>query len=182
MDAAKEKSRLRAEMKAAWQSWKSLDEAGRGLEISGRVRAEIEALPEFREAGTVLLYSSVPGELPTSGWLEAWSASKRLLLPRVAGKTLELREYSQDLLVSGYMGITEPSPEAPPALPSEVDLAIVPGVAFDLSGGRLGHGGGYYDRLLPLLRCPKFGVCLPFRIVGMVPSGELDARVDRVFF
>ncbi|MBR1868935.1 MAG: 5-formyltetrahydrofolate cyclo-ligase [Bacteroidales bacterium] len=182
MDATNGKSRLRAEMKAAWRSWKSLDEAGKGLEASGRIRVRIEALPEFRRAETVLLYCSMSGELPTSGWIAEWSKSKRIVLPRVAGETLELREYSPDLMETGYMGIPEPSAEAEAVSPSEVDLAIVPGVAYDLSGGRLGHGGGFYDRLLPLLRCPKFGVCLPFRIVDKVPEGEFDARVDRVFF
>ena len=182
MDITEEKARLRAEMKAAWRSWKSLDEAGAGPEHSSRIRTEIEALPEFRSARTVLLYASMPGELPTSGWLEAWSGSKRLVLPRVCGKELELREYFPALMENGYMGIPEPSSEAPSVSPDEVDLAIVPGVAFDADGRRLGHGGGFYDRLLPLLRCPRFGVCLPFRMVERVPSGEMDARVDRVFF
>lgn len=145
-----------------------------------RIWAQVEASPEFRNASVVLAYMSVPGEVPTREFLEKWRGRKRFVLPKVSGDTLFLKEYSPELLVKGYMGIEEPSDSAPDVDPSLIDLALIPGVAFDSSGNRLGHGKGFYDRLLPALRCPVFGLCFSWRLVDSVPVSENDFRADRV--
>ena len=139
---------------------------------------QVESLPEFIGAESVLLYWSMPSEVGTHAFARRWYGRKRLYLPRVEGEVLEIREYSPDGLVEGYRGIMEPSPQAPCV--SEVDLAIVPGLAFDAKGGRLGRGGGFYDRLLPSLHCPKVGVCRQGQLVDEVPMQAWDQKVDIV--
>ena len=139
---------------------------------------QMEDLPEFRRAQSVLLYWSMPSEVGTHSFLERWYGRKRLFLPRVAGQSLEIREYVPEDLQEGYRGIMEPSSQAPEV--SEVDLVIVPGMAFDAKGNRLGRGGGFYDRLLPSLHCPKVGVCRMEQLVEEVPVQEWDQKVDIV--
>ena len=142
--------------------------------------AEVEALPEFRRAHTILIYMSLPDEVPTISFIERWHSRKRIVLPVVDGETLLLREYHADRMAPGWKGIPEPASEAPLVPPAEIELALVPGVAFDRSGGRLGRGGGFYDRLLPQLGCPVIGLCQRWRIVPQVPREPWDVKVDGV--
>lgn len=182
MDVNSEKLELRAEMKRRYAEWKSLGGPDSAAITARRIGGAIEALPSFQSAKTILLYSSMPGEVPTFEWLEKWRATRKIALPRVNGDVLELREYKPDDVVNGRFGIIEPSPDAPYVNADVVDLAVIPGVAFDSGGCRLGHGCGYYDRLLPALRCTKIGVAFPFRIVGRVPVGDSDVRMDNVIW
>ena len=139
---------------------------------------QLESLPEFTQAQSVLLYWSMPSEVGTHSFLERWYGRKKLYLPKVAGESLEIREYSPETLEEGYRGIMEPSSLAPEA--STVDLVIVPGMAFDAKGNRLGRGGGFYDRLLPTLSCPKVGICRSGQLVEDVPMQSWDQKVDIV--
>ena len=139
---------------------------------------QLENLPEFIRAQSVLLYWSMPSEVGTHAFLERWYGRKKLYLPKVAGQQLEIREYIPGNLEEGYRGIMEPSADAPAA--ESVDLVIVPGMAFDAQGGRLGRGGGFYDRLLPSLACPKVGVCRTGQLVEEVPLQPWDQKVDIV--
>ena len=106
---------------------------------------------------------------------------KQILLPVVIGNDLELRLYTgpQDLKKGAY-GIEEPVGE-PFTDYASIDLAIIPGVAFDVHGNRLGRGKGYYDRLLPRLpHIYKIGICFPFQLLEEVPTEALDVRMDEV--
>ena len=142
------------------------------------VWSQVESLPEFIAAESVLLYWSMPSEVDTHAFAQRWYGRKKLYLPKVAGEVLEIREYIPGDLEEGYRGIMEPSAQAPCV--KEVDLVIVPGMAFDASGSRLGRGGGFYDRLLPSLSCPKVGVCRQEQLVEEVPMQEWDQKVDIV--
>lgn len=139
---------------------------------------KIEALPEFRQASTILLYSSMPGEVPTDSPLGLWD--KNLAVPKVDGMNLVLKIFDTDKLEKGYMGIMEPTDEADNVSPEDIDLAIVPGVAFDRNKHRLGHGKGFYDRLLSELKCPVIGVCQKWRLVDEIPCDEWDIPMDMV--
>ena len=149
-------------------------------EASAAGWASLEALPAFVQAHTLLLYMSLPDEVPTSAFIARWHSEKRIALPVVDGESLLLREYRAEYMSPGWKGILEPTPEAPLVSPREIDLALVPGVAFDLAGGRLGRGRGFYDRLLPSLHCPLIGLCPASRLVPAVPMAPWDVKMDRV--
>lgn len=143
----------------------------------------VEHLPAFVSANTILAYMSIPGEVPTADILSSWASSKRIAIPRVCGDILELREYSPISLESGYRGIMEPAPGSPIIDPEDIDLALVPGVAFSRMDGkirRMGRGGGFYDRLLPSLRAYKLGVCFDFRVLESIPTDPWDAELDDI--
>ncbi len=141
---------------------------------------EIEQLPEFQEAKTVLLFWSLPDELITHEFLDKWHTRKKLLLPVVNGDELELRRYTGSKnLETGRFGIPEPQGE-PFEEWDKVDMILVPGVAFDRDKNRLGRGKGYYDKLLPKLSGIKIGICFPCQLVEGVPCCEWDVRMDKV--
>ena len=111
-------------------------------------------------------------------------SGKTILLPRVTGEgTMELHRYNgpKDMQTGAY-GIMEPTGQLFTDY-ADIDLAIVPGVAFDHDGNRMGRGKGYYDRLLPkLANTYKIGICLPFQLVEKIPTDEHDVRMDEVLF
>ena len=149
-----------------------------------RIWAEVEAGEAFRKARTVLLYMDIPGEVATRAFIERWKGEKRIVIPLVRGNALELKEYDPDKLVPGYKGILEPSEDSHTVQPGETDLALVPGVAFACTSSgraaRLGRGGGFYDRLLPALKCPCIGVCYSYRVVDEVPVEDWDVTLDGI--
>lgn len=157
--------------------------------------AALLATPAWQQAGCVLLFWSMPGEVPTAGLAAAaLAAGKTVALPRIvrppAGRRyLELRAIPAaagegagsiaDRLVPGTWGILEPPATAPLLAPAAIDLAVVPGVAFDRCGRRLGYGGGFYDALLPRLRpdALTLGLCFGLQVVEAVPAGPEDVPV-----
>lgn len=147
-----------------------------------RIWKKLEEFDEFKNAKTILLYMSIAGEVTTAEFIKKWYSKKRIVIPLVKGETLILKEYHPDKLCEGYRGIIEPSKDAISIEPSEIDLAIVPGVAFSKNGERLGRGGGFYDRLLPNIKCPKFGICYPFRIIENIPIDPWDEKLTAVIF
>lgn len=154
----------------------------REKEESAAVWEEIEKDPEFIKAGTILLYMSLPGELPTKEFLDKWYGRKRIAIPKVISPTgMELREYKPESTETGAYGICEPTTDAAKIEAGEIGYAIIPGTAFSSDGTRLGRGKGYYDRLLPQLNCRKVGVCLSYRLIENVPSDSHDIKVDAVF-
>jgi 5-formyltetrahydrofolate cyclo-ligase len=139
-------------------------------------------LPELRRLDTVLLYAALPDELDVGGLVGPLrAAGVRTLFPRVRGDELELVAAADLLtLTLGYRGINEPT--GPAIDPGVVDAAIVPGVAFDPHGARLGRGGGHYDRLLAQLPddAVRIGVCFSCQVVPSVPLAAHDEPVDVV--
>jgi 5-formyltetrahydrofolate cyclo-ligase len=107
---------------------------------------------------------------------------KRVLLPKVVGEELELRIYTPGSLQPGAYNIMEPTGEVF-SVDSyhEIDFAVIPGVAFDRHGARLGRGKGYYDRLLSLMpNAYKIGICFPFQMLGHLPSESHDVPMNEV--
>jgi 5-formyltetrahydrofolate cyclo-ligase len=145
--------------------------------VSGR----IAALAELAKARTILGFASFGAELPTDPVMQ-WvlNSGRRLLAPYVDGPELRATEVrSLEDLAPGYRGIREPV-ERTPLDPAEAAAVLVPGVAFDERGRRLGYGGGFYDAFLAGidLRAPRVGLCLDVQIVDEVPAGEDDQPVD----
>lgn len=149
-------------------------------EMSRPIIDRLTSHPLYQRAGTILLYHSIPDEVCTHALIsEAWQ-TKRVLLPTVVGDHLELHEYSPTSAThEGAFSIVE-SEGALFTDFAAIDLAIIPGMAFDSAGNRLGRGKGYYDRLLPHLTCPLIGICFPFQFLPHIPSEPHDRPVDEV--
>ena len=142
---------------------------------------KVEEMPQFASAHTLLLYWSMPSEVPTWDFADRWLATKRIVLPLVVGDSLVLKEYSgRDSLVSGYKGILEPRADAVDVTPEEVDFAIIPGVAFDRACHRMGRGKGFYDRLLPDLPAFKLGVAFDCQLYDEIPVDSWDFPLDAI--
>ncbi len=129
----------------------------------------------------VLLYAALPGEAdpePLDRLLRARNIG--VAYPRVgAGRTLKLHLAELPSLVLGRFPIREPDPNSPTVGASEIDLAVVPGLAFDTRGGRLGFGRGYYDVLLAQApRAIRLGLSLPWQVVPRVPTARHDVLLD----
>jgi 5-formyltetrahydrofolate cyclo-ligase len=142
------------------------------------------ALPEFERATRVAAYVALDDEVPTGVILDAVLASGRaLLLPRVTDAGLEFAAVA-DLarLRPGQWGVLEASGSRDVASLAPDDLVLVPGVAFDRGGRRLGRGGGHYDRAFAPLETPPFrvGLAFSFQLVDSVPVGRSDQSVDGV--
>jgi 5-formyltetrahydrofolate cyclo-ligase len=152
---------------------------------SAAVRRCVTATAQWQGAATVLAYAATGSELDTEPLLTAaLRAGKRLILPRVDDDgVLGLHAISDPAhLVSGYRDIREPSPGLPSVAVSEIDLALIPGVGFDRHGGRLGYGGGYYDRLLAERgwRCPIWGLAFACQVLDRLPLEGHDRPVAAV--
>ncbi len=145
-------------------------------------------LPGFREAETVLLYADAfPEEFSTVAMLTAaQDAGKAIVCPRVSSDGSHLELFSiEDLSADfepGRLGIPEPRRSCRPVLPEAVDWVLVPGVAFDDRGFRIGRGAGHYDRLLPRLRAdvPRWALAFDEQWIAMVPDERHDQPLDGV--
>jgi 5-formyltetrahydrofolate cyclo-ligase len=132
---------------------------------------------------TLAVYSPLPGEVDLTP-LASRYPERRWAFPRVTGDHLvfHLVIHADRELVPGVFGILEPSPELPEIPVAEIDAFLCPGLAFDLHGGRLGRGKGFYDRMLAHARpdALKTGVCFPCQIVADTHSEAHDMRMDEV--
>lgn len=149
--------------------------------LSLPVVSRLAAHPRFAAAHTLLLYHSLPDEVYTHRLLEE-TVGKTLLLPRVVSDSdMELRIYTGPSdLERGAFGIMEPCGTLFTDYDS-IDVAVIPGMAFDRSGNRLGRGKGYYDRMLARVRhAYKIGLCFDFQVVGEVPTEPTDIPVNEV--
>lgn len=181
MNPRQEKERLRAEMSA-----RAAALTRRELEAAGEAAAAlVGGLPEWKQARTVCLYASFGSEPSTDALLRlALDQGRALLLPRMApGRSASVRGVrSLEELTVSRLGIREPADGAPAGSAKDADFILVPGLAFDRRGRRLGRGAGFYDRLLQGLPRRTFllGHAHAFQITGMVPAEDHDVRVRAV--
>lgn len=174
----REKQTLREAMAARRAACSRAQRAATGSAVA----AHVLALCEFASAHTVVLYAALADEVPLDAVADAVLASDRILaLPRMQGDRLRFARVEQwRALVHGRFGILEPPGAAPDAALDDGDLVLLPGVAFDAQGGRLGRGGGIYDRAIAALGAsPRLvGVGFGFQWVARVPMAAHDRRVD----
>ena len=150
---------------------------------SARIEDAVIARSEFAEASAVGCYLALPGEVQTRAIIErCWRDGKRVCVPAYSEERerYELTWIEPDTPVSnGRWNISEPL-NARRASMVEVDLLIVPAIAFDRHGGRLGHGGGHFDRILGCWNGIKIGIAFEYQIFDSVPMGSQDIPVDLV--
>ncbi len=156
------------------------------LEVAKRSLAAQERLlawPRFHRVQTVALYAPVRNEVATDRLFSALSRrGARIAYPRVIGDDLTFHQvlHSQEL-VPGAFGVAEPSSECLRVVDEEIDLVVVPGVAFDRRGHRLGYGKGYYDRFLAARHDAGgrlVGFCYDFQLVESLPVEKHDVPMD----
>ncbi len=175
MEIIEQKKLIRKKIKEL----KCLFTSGQTDVMSGIICNKVLELQEFKDAHTILLYNSLPDEVKTSILLESYKKGKKIVLPVVKGDNLILKEYIPSQLQVGYMNILEPCGDDI-IDPKEIELAVIPGIAFDSHCHRLGRGKGYYDRLLPQTNCTKVGICYSFQIVENIPVNRNDIKMDIV--
>jgi 5-formyltetrahydrofolate cyclo-ligase len=155
-------------------------------EKSAKICQAIRHDAPWKSASTVAIFAPLPGEPDLLSLCPA--PGKRMLFPRISGPDLlwiEVTNPIEDLLAApdAKIRLLEPVPGPSVAL-SEIDLLLIPGLAFSKSGGRLGRGGGYYDRALsakhPSTRV--MGVCFAFQLQDSIPLEPHDQLVDGLFY
>jgi len=148
---------------------------------SVKVLEKLENLDEFKKSDTVMLYWSMDDEVYTHDFISTHVQGKRIILPSVNGDDLVLKEYlGNDSLVKGEgFGILEPG-GCVFDKPEEIDLIVVPGVAFDKNNNRMGRGRGYYDKFLESTKAYKVGICFDFQLLEEVPTDKYDILMNSV--
>ncbi|MGQ9806080.1 MAG: 5-formyltetrahydrofolate cyclo-ligase [Chlorobiales bacterium] len=182
MSIYEEKKRLRKTMKAERLSLAKDD----WLKRSALIVQNITALEKFQTASVV--HAFFPDENRNEVNLipllkKIISSQKKLLVPVVEGKELISVELtSVEHLHRSAFGVLEPTERTPSPLEREIDLVLVPLLAVDAKGNRLGYGKGYYDRFFQRLnqRVFKLGVAFEFQVLETVPASESDVRLDAV--
>ena len=153
-------------------------------ERSVRIAERTLALPEVERAGTVMAFWSFGSEVETAPLLERLhAAGKRVVLPRVEGGEVVAGRYETgDEVLAASFGAMEPTGEVT-VEPEDVDVVVTPGVAFDREGGRVGYGGGFYDRFLPRTRSDVAAIAVAFALQVVdepLPRAGFDRRVDAI--
>jgi 5-formyltetrahydrofolate cyclo-ligase len=152
---------------------------------SSVARSMLEQQPIWRESQSILFFAPMPDELDIWPSLAiALTAGKHVFLPRFDGDTTtytacEIRIPDTDLRL-GQFGIREPTAACPQISLNRLDLILVPGVAFDLHGRRLGRGRGFYDQILAAVRGKTCGVAFDEQIVDEVPVEPHDVLLNYI--
>jgi len=158
---------------------KALGEAAR-QQSSLSICGWIETWHIFQRAAVILAYMPIPGEVDLTPLLVR-QTQKRWVLPRIIPEEnhrMVFHPYETERLVRHPFGMAEPAPDLPVIPPSEVALALVPGVAFDRQGRRLGYGGGYFDRFLCDFTGVTLGVIYQALLFDQLPYGEYDVAMQ----
>lgn len=173
-----EKAKLRKEIRSAFPGQEIRDTESR------KIVSHLLAWPELQRAETICLYVPLRREADVWPLIEQLMQmpEKKVVLPRVEGPgEMTLRTVdSPEKLIPGAYDIPEPAADAEVVAPEALDLLIVPLEAVDRQGMRLGKGGGYYDRLLPKVKCPAVGAALHYQQVEVIPAEAWDHPLDAV--
>lgn len=148
-------------------------------EAAAAAFALLERTASFMMSDKILMYHSLPDEISTLDFLERWGGIKHFFLPRVNGVNLDILPYDRSSLRLGAFQIEEPQGDDTINV-DEIEMIIVPGVAYDKTGNRVGRGKGYYDRLLSATKALKVGMAYDFQIVDEIDAEPHDVKVDIV--
>jgi 5-formyltetrahydrofolate cyclo-ligase len=147
--------------------------------VSQEMCVQIANWPVFQHARAILTYMPIKGEADLRPLLANYP-QKCWILPRIlpdAGHSMYFHPYDPRQLVRHPFGMEEPAASLPVIPPDDIDLALVPGLAYDRRGWRLGYGGGYYDRFLTGFSGVSLGVTFDALLLDKLPCGEYDVPV-----
>ena len=178
------KQELRQSLRAVRDALTPAEREAKSAAIAARLQAE----PSCQSAHTLMFFVSMRSEVCTEPAIRsALSPQGRVVVPRTYWserrlEASELRDFDADL-AAGTFGVPEPKPECyRPVAPYAIDLVILPGLAFDVQGGRTGYGGGLYDRFLKRVPriVPRIALAYELQVVEEVPMKPYDQRVDLI--
>lgn len=177
MDIKEQKKEIRKQIREIKKTYTLLEKK----EFSIPIWEKIEKEDWFKDSETILLYWSMDDEVYTHDFILKWYKEKTILLPCVDGENLKLRIFEGiESMKEGIMfSILEPIGEEYIDY-NNIDLMIIPGVAFDKENNRLGRGKGFYDRLLSHVNSIKVGVCFEFQFLDNMPTEEFDVKMNYV--
>ncbi len=148
------------------------------LRMSEEVFSVLEITGSFQNATSIFIYNSMSDEVATQDFIKRWKHEKKFYFPAVVDDNLVFRSVADDTVYTkSKIGVNEPSGTDFVDF-GKLDLVIVPGVAFDRKGNRLGRGKGYYDRFLAGIKAPKVGVCFDFQLSDQIPVSDNDVKMD----
>lgn len=174
-----EKHMMKKEIRRRMKNLRTMLSESEKEEAALRVFQTLEKNAAFLMADRILMYHSLPDELTTHRFLQKWGAEKRFFLPRVNGVNLEILPYNPATLAVGAYDIEEPEGDTL-VDPASIEVIIVPAVAYDRSGMRLGRGKGFYDRLLAETKATKIGIGYDFQLYDTLPAEPHDIPMDIV--
>ena len=168
--------------KASWRRWARATRAAvSNPESSAAVSAGLRRWPSYQNAGRVLLYLAFGGEVDLAALTDD---DKTFFVTRTWPQRPDLSVHRLDpqVLETHPFGYRQPRAEAAAVDPASLDVALVPGLAFDRAGRRLGYGAGYFDRLLPTLRpgVPRVGVTFEALLVAALPAADHDVPMTHL--
>ncbi|GAF65910.1 5-formyltetrahydrofolate cyclo-ligase [Bacillus sp. TS-2] len=163
----------------------SLLESEKRTSYNQGILQQLQQLDEWKSANTIATPLSFRDEVDTYELVaKAWEQNKTIAIPKTDFSTKEMSFHvitSIKELEYTKFGLLEPRSEEYRVIPSEIDLMIVPGLAFSKENGtRLGYGGGFYDRYLNDYTGPKISLAFPFQVIPTVPSEKHDVKVDKI--
>lgn len=155
-------------------------------ELDKKIFSELIDSEVYKNASVIFVFVSFKSEVGTHEIIkQALKDSKTICVPKINTKEREMEIFkinSLEELKEGYYGILEPGEYCPSVNSNDIDLVIMPGAAFDRQGGRIGYGGGFYDRFLSRMnkKVDKIALAYDFQILDRVPMDEFDVRVDGI--
>ncbi|WP_107670926.1 5-formyltetrahydrofolate cyclo-ligase [Cyanothece sp. BG0011] len=177
MNSKETKKQLRKRLTEERKNLSKLD----WINKSKNICETLEKYPLFQQSKTILAYLSIRQEPDLTS---LFSTEHNWGFPRCVKKSLSWHSWQpQDPLIPGKYGILEPSAEAPILTPDTVDLILVPAVACDYNGYRLGYGGGFYDRLLNSPQwssIPTVGIIFEFALLPHLPCEPWDQKLQAI--
>jgi 5-formyltetrahydrofolate cyclo-ligase len=173
-----EKSIIRAKIEKIKKSYSDIEKR----EKSVKIFSKLEKLQVFIDAKYIFIYWSKDDEVKTQDFINKWCKTKSILLPVVENNHLIIRKYTNSKnMTTGAFNIKEPLGNNFDKI-DKIDLAIIPGIAFDKKNNRLGRGGGYYDKFLQNIETYKVGVCFDFQVLDNIPTESHDLLMNEIIF
>jgi len=150
------------------------------IDLGEKVKEKLFSLEEYKNAKTVMFFMSFGKEIHTHKIVEEALKNKTVVVPKIVDNEIVpcvINDFTE--LQEGRYRILEPV-EIKKANPDEIDIVLVPGIAFDKGGYRIGYGKGYYDHFLKDLNVLKIGLCMDFQVIEKIPNEELDVKINRI--